>query len=174
MNLTNLKKAVQFVDQIMASKKNLKIMKVASTYYVYFFLLSCISFSNCGNKCISERFYCREEIKIDKEKNIRLVKIYYNGELLEEYFSSNTNEKDSLYTHYYNGYISYKQQLRNGKMHGFYIVFYPNGDTNYVQYYVNDTLHGYSYGFYRNQKLKYKCLYKNGECVEQNYFDSIK
>jgi antitoxin component YwqK of YwqJK toxin-antitoxin module len=123
---------------------------------------------------MSERFYCREESIIDKERNIRLVKIYYHGELLEEYFSSNTQEKDSSYAHYYNGNKSYIQQLRNGKMNGLSIVFYPNGDTNYVQYYINDTLQGYSYGFYRNQKLKYRCLYKNGECVERNNYDSIK
>jgi antitoxin component YwqK of YwqJK toxin-antitoxin module len=102
------------------------------------------------------------------------VKIFYQGELLEEYFSSNSYEKDSSYTHYYNGYKSYTMQLKNGKMNGVSVVFYPNGDTNYFQNYNNDTLNGYSYGFYRNKKLKYKCLYINGNCIGRNNYDSIK
>ncbi len=149
-------------------------MKITSKNYIFCFLLSCICFSNCGNKCKNERFYCRDENIIDKDRNIRFVKIFYHGELLEDYFSSNSFEKDSSYTHYYNGYKSYTMHLKNGFQNGLAISFYNNGDTESVQHYKNDTLNGIAYGFYLNKKIKYKQEFRMGECLYKQVYDSIK
>ena len=157
-------------------KKYLVKMSSSNTMYKYILVLFFVPFF-CGcnnNKCKNERFYCRDEKEIDTGKGLRFVKIYYNGELIEEYYSSKNYEKDSFYTDYVNGNKSYILEYENGLQNGIAITFYNNGDTQLVQHYTNDTLNGICYGFYANKKIKYKQVFRMGKCIHQLMVDSTQ
>ena len=138
----------------------------------FFILISALLLLRCNNTCDDERFFCRDEMEIDSKKGLKLVKIYYNGEITEEYYSSRDYEKDSFYTDYINGRKSCVLEFENGLQNGLAISFYNNGDTQLVQHYKNDTLNGLCYGFYLNKRIKYKQIFKMGQCVSQRFFDS--
>jgi len=146
-------------------------MRIFNKYLLIFVLI--LLFSKCENKCKNENFFCRDEKIVDIKRGVKIVKIYYNGKLTEEYFSSKNHEKDSFYTDFLNGKKNFILEFENGLQNGLAISFYNNGDTELVQHFVNDTLNGFAYGYSTNKKIKYKQFFKMGCCDGQQLFDSI-